>query len=107
MCLKEPSVKGAAPRGRGGWATSRGFCGSLICHPKEFRLIGMVQTQRRVLRRTAMGSVFCVSKVAWRGCVKWNGRKGTGGRDQVGGYYSAVGATDKGLSQDWGRKGAG
>lgn len=51
-------------------------------------------------------SVFCLIKVTWRGYEKWNGRNGTVGRDQVGGYYRAVGATDKGLSQDWGRKGA-
>lgn len=73
----------------------------LLCHPKVFRLYyEVVKTQESDLRRTTMGSVFCFSKVTWKGCVKWNERKDAGGRDQVGGYCNAVGASDKDLSQD-------
>lgn len=79
---------------------AKDFVEGLLCHPKVFSLCYVVMKTQESDLRTTVESVFYFSKVTWRGCVKWNERKDTGGRDQVGGYCNAVGASDKDLSQD-------
>lgn len=73
----------------------------LICQPKALGWSRLWDT----FPEDSNGIVFCFSKVTWKGHIKWNERKNLGGTGQGGGSRNAVGASDKGLSQDWGSEG--